>query len=321
MPDDATIDALTATAILGTDTLWGGNVLDPSGKGRFIADSWFSGRPLPEAYTLASAARLRQVGGLSANVPDAAAIDAYLAAVDVRGAVAGLASRARALPGLRGSSLAGTAESLEVMWDLGQELLGRGPRVPYERCVLASTGRQPAPSHPEGKRRELADLLASAGYPSSTQEGLLAAVDAWRRARLVPKKAIPQLAAAFIAQLDEGTRRHVVPHLPPVLHGVPRANVRFVPLEEAFFSGSMNYLGRARNPDGSPQYEATYELNTSLENLGPGVCPAGEPRGRSGPRHHLRADSGALRAGDPRLRDQRSHSEYAGRDTCRGDRQ
>ena len=27
----------------------------------------------------------------------------------------------------------------------------------------------------------------------------------------------------------------------------------------------MNYLGRARNPDGSPQYDATYELNTSLE--------------------------------------------------------
>src|ERR671928_147055 len=46
---------------------------------------------------------------------------------------------------------------------------------------------------------------------------------------------------------------------------VPRANVRFLPIEDAWFSGSMNYLGRARNPDGSPQYEATYELNASLE--------------------------------------------------------
>jgi len=32
-----------------------------------------------------------------------------------------------------------------------------------------------------------------------------------------------------------------------------------------WFSGSMNYLGRARRPDGSPEYEATYELNASLQ--------------------------------------------------------
>ena len=36
-------------------------------------------------------------------------------------------------------------------------------------------------------------------------------------------------------------------------------------IENAWFSGSMNYLGRARRPDGSPEYEATYELNASLE--------------------------------------------------------
>ena len=27
----------------------------------------------------------------------------------------------------------------------------------------------------------------------------------------------------------------------------------------------MNYLGRARNADGTPQYEATYEINASLQ--------------------------------------------------------
>ena len=27
----------------------------------------------------------------------------------------------------------------------------------------------------------------------------------------------------------------------------------------------MNYIGRARNPDGSPKYEATYEINASLK--------------------------------------------------------
>jgi len=27
----------------------------------------------------------------------------------------------------------------------------------------------------------------------------------------------------------------------------------------------MNYLGHARRPDGSPEYEASYELNAALE--------------------------------------------------------
>jgi hypothetical protein len=57
----------------------------------------------------------------------------------------------------------------------------------------------------------------------------------------------------------------MLPFLPAELHRVPRANIRFLPIENAWFSGSMNYLGRARNPDGSPQYEATYELNASLQ--------------------------------------------------------
>jgi len=49
------LDHLTSTAILGIDTLWGGDVMNPSGTGRFIADSWFSDEPLPEAYTHATA--------------------------------------------------------------------------------------------------------------------------------------------------------------------------------------------------------------------------------------------------------------------------
>ena len=46
---------------------------------------------------------------------------------------------------------------------------------------------------------------------------------------------------------------------------MPRANIEFLPIKDAWFSGSMNYLGRARRPDGSPEYEATYEINASLE--------------------------------------------------------
>jgi hypothetical protein len=137
--------------------------------------------------------------------------------------------------------------------------------VPYERCVFASTGKPPEPSRPEEKRRKVSELLARAGHPSRTSEELIGAVDAWRAARLVPQKAIRQLGAAFIAQMEEGTRRHVVPHLPASLREIPRANIQFLPIENAWFSGSMNYVGRARRADGSPEYEATYEINAALQ--------------------------------------------------------
>jgi hypothetical protein len=263
--DQAALDATTATAILGVDTLWGGDVLDPSGAGRFIADSWFSDEPLPVAYTHPTAARLRQAGGVAGEEIDHAAVDAYLAEVDVPGAVRDLAARSRALGGLRGAYLEGVAGSLGVMWELVQERLGRGPAVPYARCVQSSCGRAPEPSRPEEKRLRVAELLRRAGLASKMPGELLAAVDAWRAQRLVPRKSIRQLADAFIALFEEGTRRHVVPHLPSSLHRVPRANVQFLPIEDAVFSGSMNYVGRARDEAGAPRYEATYELNASLQ--------------------------------------------------------
>ncbi len=266
---DAALAELTATAIVGVDTLWGGNVLDPSGAGRFIADSWCSDLPLPPAYTHPAAAALRASGGLGAAQPAVAEVDAYLAAVDVRGAVAALADRARALPGLRGGYLAGVADSLQIMLELGEERLGRGPAVPHDRCVLASTGALPTPSRPGPKRERLAQLLSRAGHATATPEQLLAAVDAWRRQRLVPTGDIPALGAGCIQQLEALTLRNVVPHLPAALHGVPRANVTFLAIQGAWFSGSMNYVGRARNADGSPQYEATYEVNASLEISAP----------------------------------------------------
>ncbi len=81
-------DAAIADMLIGVDTLWGGDVRNPSGTGRFIADCWFSDEPLPLAYGHATAAALRENGGAGAKSPDARAIDAYLAEVDVRGAIA-----------------------------------------------------------------------------------------------------------------------------------------------------------------------------------------------------------------------------------------
>ena len=254
-----------ADAVLGIDTLWGGDVMCPSGTGRFIADSWFSDEPLPAAYTHPSAAKVRETGGVGGKKIDREAVEEYLRQVDLPGAIAGVRKEAGKLQGLRKAYLTGLAVSLEVMWDLAMEVLGKGDPVPYARSVEASTAKPPEPSRPEKKRESVAELLGRAGYPVSDTGGLLQAVDAWRRERVVPMASVRALGAAVIAHFDNLCAKNLLPYLPQELARVPRANIDFLPIKDAWFSGSMNYLGRARKADGSPQYEATYEINASLQ--------------------------------------------------------
>ena len=256
---------LVAGAVLGIDTLWGGDVICPSGTGRFIADSWFSDEPLPLAYTAPSAAKVRKSGGVSSKGVDRAAVEQYLREVDIPTAIAGTKREAQRMGGLRASYLAGLADCLQTMWDLAMEMLGKGASVPYERCVEASTARAPEPSQPEAKRERVSELLGRAGFASSDRDGLLQAVDAWRRERTVPMGSVRAMGAAVIAYFDQLSAVHLLPYVHPEMASVPRANIDFLPIKDAWFSGSMNYVGRARNADGSPKYEATYEINASLQ--------------------------------------------------------
>lgn len=257
------LDMYVAEAVLGIDTLWGGDVMCPSGTGRFIADSWFSDEPLPAAYTHPAAARLRQTGGVSAKQIDRGSVDTYLRENNLLRAIAGVRDEAARCAALRRAYLTGLALSLEVMWDLAMEVLDKGDPVPYTRCVEASTAKPPEPSHPEGKRERVAELLGRAGY--SQNDGILPAVDGWRRERVTPMASVQSLGAAVIARFDALSAKNLVPLLPRELAAVPRANIEFLPIKEAWFSGSMNYIGRARTSSGAPLYEATYEINASLQ--------------------------------------------------------
>jgi hypothetical protein len=259
------LDRMVAEAIIGIDTLWGGDVMHPSGTGRFIADSWFSDAPLPAAYSHPSASRLRQTGGVSAKEPDLPAIQSYMEAVDIPGTIERIADKSKSLSRLRRDFLNGLVTSIEVMWELAMEIIGKGDAVPYERCVRASTGLDPQPSNPGAKCERIQELLSRAGYPSPGRSELIASVDAWRKDRMIPCRSIPALSSAFVAEFDQLSKKNLLPYLPGILHAVPRANIRFLPISEAWFSGSMNYLGRARRKDGSPEYEATYEINDSLQ--------------------------------------------------------
>ena len=253
-----------AHAVLGIDTLWGGDVMCASGTGRFIADSWFSDEPLPAAYSHPAAAKLRDAGGVGGK-EIGATLDEYLAAIDLPAAIAGVRAEVERSDPLRGAYLTGLANSLDVMFDLAMEVAARGKAVPYERAVRASTGKDPEPSRPEAKRERVAELLGNAGYASSSAGELLQAVDEWRKSRVIPMASVRGLGAAVIAKFEKLSAKHFLPHLPAELKQVPMANINFLPIKDAWFSGSMNYIGRARDADGSPQYEATYEINASLQ--------------------------------------------------------
>ncbi len=206
-----------------------------------------------------------RVVAFQASKVDRQAVEEYLGEVDLPQAIAGVRDEARKMGGMRGQYLLGLALCLETMWDLAMEVLGKGEPVPYLRCVEASTGRPPEASHPEAKRERVAELLGRAGYATSGSAGLLGAVDAWRRDRRVPMASVRALGAAMIAHFDHLSAVNLLPHLPQELAPVPRANIEFLPIKDAWFSGSMNYLGRARTAAGRPKYEATYEINASLE--------------------------------------------------------
>jgi hypothetical protein len=192
-------------------------------------------------------------------------VEQYLRQVNLPQAIAGVREEAGKIGGLRQPYLTGLAICLETMWDLAIEVLGKGDPVPYARCVEAVTAKPPEPSRPEAKRERVAELLGRAGYTSSNAGGLLEAVDAWRRERVIPMASVRALGAAVIAHFDNLSAKNLLPFLPQELAGVPRANIDFLPIKDAWFSGSMNYIGRARNADGTPQYEATYEINASLQ--------------------------------------------------------
>ncbi len=253
-----------AEAVLGIDTLWGGDVMCPSGAGRFIADSWFSDEPLPAAYTHPAAAHLRQCGGVSGKGLNRETLEQYLREMNLPKAIAGIREEAEKLGGLRRPYLTSLADCLNTMWDLAMEVLGKGKPVPYARCVEDATGKPPEPSRPEAKRTRVAELLGRAGYLSSNSN-LLQAVDAWRGDRVTPMASVRALGASVIANLDNLSAKNLLPYLPNELAGVPRANIDFLAIKDAWFSGSMNYIGRARNTDRSPKYEATYEINASLQ--------------------------------------------------------
>ena len=140
-----------ADAVLGIDTLWGGDVMCPSGTGRFIADSWFSDEPLPAAYTHPGGASARH-GGVAGKKIDREAVEEYLRAVDLPAAIAGVRKRRRQRLAVCAAYLTG--------WRFVSRQCGTWPwrfSAKAIRCLTRAPSRHrpakpPEPSRPEEKR-------------------------------------------------------------------------------------------------------------------------------------------------------------------------
>ncbi len=257
---------LAGNAGLGIDTLWGGDVMCASGTGRFIADSWFSDEPLPAAYTDPAAARVRETGGVCGEEPDREAIERYLAAVDVPARFAGLKDEAGQWRVCAASICAAWRCASRRCGTLRWNCWARAARCRTNAACRRPPGTALRRRDPEAKRERVAELLARAGH--RFVESRRTARGRGRVAQAAPRPDGFRACARRRVHREvrpSSARANLVPYLPPELHSVPRANIEFLPIKDAWFSGSMNYLGRARKADGSPEYEATYEINASLE--------------------------------------------------------
>ena len=255
-----------ANAIISVDTLWGGDVSCRSGMGRVIADSYFSGKELPEAYAGEDADAIRKSGGVSAKEPDRNTIAEYIARTNPSCHLDEMERLSSNFDPLRRNVVHGLVSTLRVQVDLALERIGQGPPVPYERCVVAAMGEPATEADTKGDLERVRALLGELGerVPSGGS-GLVEAVDAFRKRTWIGHEGIAKASKRVIGVLEGLVQKNFVPRLPDELRLVPRSNVVFHLIQDAWFSGSMNYIGRERLSDGSPVYEAEYEINAKIE--------------------------------------------------------
>ena len=258
------VGRFVADAVLGIDTLWGGDVMCPSGTGRFIADSWYSDEPLPARLhrclgRAGSRDRRRCRQDRRSPRPSTATCPKSIFPAPLTGV-----REAAEVGGLRGEYLIGLAELSRGDVGSGDGDPRHGPGCSLRALRGGLDRPPPEPSKPEAKRDRVAELLNRAGYPTTQRRS------AGRSGRVAARAghamgSVKALGAAVIAYFDQLSAANLLPSCRSELAPVPRANIDFLPIKNAWFSGSMNYLGRARNADGTPKYDASYEINASLQ--------------------------------------------------------
>ena len=261
-----------ATAVIGVDTLWGGDILQESGTNHFIADSWTSEAKPPEVYWDARAQALREKGGVLGGV-DAATVSDFIGAHRLYEAASKMVTAGyNSLRKMRGDYLRRTGRALITMLDTAVAASRKSDLPSFQQRYLTGTGKEfVGKKDPADAREALRKALSKAGYDTTPSRDLRETFLAWEKGTgVVAPEDIRDGANEFIELLLDLSMKRIFKPLMESGEKIrgqasalsdARSGLEFRTIRGARFTGSLAYRG-GQDPDGRPLLRALYEYNT-----------------------------------------------------------
>ena len=293
-PLESYFDRELANAVVGVDTLYGGNIIDPSGMVHFIADTYPRDvyEP-PNVWKDGRAAHLRNVGGVRSKKDEKLVvgfINQY-GLMDARGRL--LSALGDSAPEHRREFVGNLGTALEAMTKEALSIATTGKHIPFEARAFAATRRAPELIDPTPYREGLAQALSEVGFEPTRSRDLKESLLAWE----AHCGYMTKLPGGSLAELDEAQRGEYLAEflratgeMRSKLMGLFLGQLRGMDLNLAgykpdlsdvnfdgldlqlvhgvYFTGSMAYEG-GTNPDGSPALHTLYQYNADHPTTNP----------------------------------------------------
>lgn len=257
-----------ATLVLGVDTLWGGNVANPSGTKHFIADSWTSGAPFPEIMNDPFAAELRADGaGVLTKKDQKREVRSFVEKYNLDTLPNTLRVQIRSIEDKdRATYLQNLVTALDMIRDRALAEVGLLEAPSYESMYMTAMHCPVTFPDPAPYREHLRSALSRVGFETSTSRDLLETLSAWQIKHKLSHAAVPETVARLNAELLAKTRtalfEKVLPNVPGYAHALSDAafdGMEFQILQDATFTGSNAYRGG--ECEGRPLLRGLFEFN------------------------------------------------------------
>lgn len=254
-----------ATAIIGADTLWGGDVGSESGGDHFIADNFASNLELPAIYHDPLAQYLREQHGASPKTREAVMqfVDKY----DLRDLPFQAEEQEKSGDADRKEQVSGLMHSVHLMIETAMAR-AQGTALPTFRARYESaTGTDPYLVPHEPIFEELARSLIIEGKNPRTKQDVISMAYQWEKEQHIPAPEFKTRTLESLKKLLEQTRVNIlrkinfdIPGLDPHLDDIAFDGLMVNTLQNVDFTGSSIYLG-GEMPDGTPRLQANFEYN------------------------------------------------------------
>lgn len=259
-----------ATAIIGADTLAGGNIGVPSGRDHFIADQWTSGEPLPEVYDDDAAKELRSKGGAGEAKEAAVQLIKRYDLLDVPTEASRIAKRE--FDSGRAGYIERTMECMRLMIQYSLAVAtGDMTQAPsFEERYRAAIGEYPELEDPKKTMEILRASLAAEGEDVSRSKSLAEALEERNKTRYLPREQVASEIPKIMQQLLELTRQNILSrvniqapghdsHLSNVSFGGQKIDL----IDKVHFTASSAYHG-GEDSSGAEKLGALLEYNVDI---------------------------------------------------------